>query len=53
MILPEDQREFFDLNTELSLLWPVISSIIEAPPDAAEWDEGKKQTSVFGTMTPK
>jgi len=36
--LPEDQNEFLELNAELSLIWPVISSIVEAPPDAKEWE---------------
>ena len=39
--LPPDQREFLELNTELSLIWPVISTMKPAPPDAADWDEVK------------
>ena len=39
--LPSDQQEFLDLNTELSLVWPVISTMKPAPPDAADWDEVK------------
>ncbi len=39
--LPEEHNEFLDLNAELSLIWLVISSMIPAPPDAAEWEEVK------------
>jgi ferredoxin len=39
--LPEGQEIFIKLNAELSLEWPVITQIKEAPADAAEWD-GKK-----------
>ena len=41
--LPEDQAEFLELNAELSLEWPVISAIIEAPADAAEWEDVKEK----------
>ena len=41
--LPEDQAEFLDLNAELSLEWPVISAIIEAPADAAQWEDVKEK----------
>ncbi len=41
--LPEHQQEFMELNAELSLVWPVISSIVPAPPDAAEWEEVKEK----------
>lgn len=39
--LPEDQKEFLTLNEELSRDWPVISEKIDAPEDAAEWDDVK------------
>ena len=41
--LPEDQAEFLELNAELSLEWPVISAIIEAPADAAQWEDIKEK----------
>ena len=41
--LPEDQAEFLELNAELSLEWPVISAIIEAPADAAQWEDVKEK----------
>ncbi|HSH44156.1 MAG TPA: ferredoxin FdxA [Arenicellales bacterium] len=37
--VPEDQKHFLELNEELSREWPVISEKIDAPEDAAEWDD--------------
>jgi ferredoxin len=37
--VPQDMRNFIDLNTELSKQWPVISQKKDAPPDADEWKE--------------
>jgi len=43
--LPEDQKEFLALNTELSALWPVITEMKDPPPDSDQWREvtGKLQ----------
>ena len=41
--LPEDQLEFYELNVELSQIWPVISVMKPAPPDAADWEEVKEK----------
>ncbi|MBS1269843.1 MAG: Ferredoxin 1 [Gammaproteobacteria bacterium] len=43
--LPEEQKQFLELNEELSKDWPVISEKIDAPEDSAEWEdvEGKLQ----------
>ena len=35
--VPEDQKQFIDLNAELSLKWPAIAIKKPAPPDADEW----------------
>lgn len=35
--LPEGQEKFLELNEELSREWPVITEMIDAPEDAAEW----------------
>lgn len=35
--LPEDQKQFLELNAELSVKWPVITVKKDAPPDADEW----------------
>lgn len=37
--VPEGQKHFLELNEELSRDWPVISEKIDAPADAAEWDD--------------
>lgn len=37
--VPEEQKHFLELNAELSRDWPVISEKIDAPEDAAEWEE--------------
>jgi len=36
--LPEDQREFLELNAELSKEWPTITEVKDPPPDAKEWE---------------
>lgn len=35
--LPEGQEAFIKLNAELSLKWPVITDVKDAPDDADEW----------------
>lgn len=37
--IPEEQKHFLELNEELSRDWPVISEKIDAPADAAEWED--------------
>lgn len=43
--LPEDQRDFLDLNAELAKQWPSITEVQPAPPDADEWNgkPGKRE----------
>ena len=41
--LPSDQQEFLELNRELSLSWPVITEMKDAPPDADDWREVKEK----------
>ena len=36
--LPEDQQVFLELNAELSEVWPNITEMKDAMPDAEEWD---------------
>lgn len=36
--LPEDQKQFLELNEKLSLEWPVISTQKEPLEDAEDWD---------------
>ena len=37
--VPEDQREFIELNRELAQAWPSITKRTAALPDADEWAE--------------
>ena len=36
--LPEDQKQFIDINADLSRKWPVLTEKKPALPDAAEWE---------------
>jgi len=36
--VPDDQKQFLQLNAELAKAWPVITEKKEAPADAAEWE---------------
>ncbi len=42
--VPDDQLEFIGLNAELSRLWPSITEVQDALPDADDWNgkAGKK-----------
>ncbi|HBO11498.1 MAG TPA: ferredoxin, partial [Halieaceae bacterium] len=35
--LPEDQQAFLELNAELAEVWPNITEMKDAMPDAEEW----------------
>lgn len=37
--LPEDQREFLELNAELARAWPTLTEKKDAPSDAAQWEK--------------
>jgi ferredoxin len=39
--LPDNQKMFIALNTELSRKWPVITQMKDAPDDADDWREVK------------
>ncbi len=41
--LPEDQKEFIELNAKLSLEWPNITEMIPAPTDADDWNGVKNK----------
>jgi ferredoxin len=36
--VPEDQKDYIELNAELSKVWPRITEVKPAPKDAQEWD---------------
>ena len=35
--LPDGMENYIELNEELSREWPVLTEMIDAPADAAEW----------------
>lgn len=35
--LPDGMENFIQLNEELSREWPVLTEMVDAPADAAEW----------------
>jgi ferredoxin len=37
--LPDEQRQFTQLNAELAKKWPVITEKKPAPADAADWED--------------
>jgi ferredoxin len=39
--LPAGQEQYLQINTELSLEWPVITEMKDPPEDADEWREVK------------
>lgn len=41
--VPENQKEFIELNKELSQTWPNINKRKAAPADADEWKEVKEK----------
>jgi ferredoxin len=36
--VPEGQKEFIELNAELSKIWPRITEVKSPPADAKQWD---------------
>ena len=43
--VPEDQRDFIELNARFAAAWPVISEPKAPPSDARDWEDisGKRQ----------
>jgi len=37
--VPEEMKNFIELNAELSRKWPVINEMKDAPADADEWKD--------------
>jgi len=37
--LPDDMKDYIDINAELAKNWPVINQVIPAPPDARDWED--------------
>ena len=44
--VPEDQKEFIELNAELAKVWPRITEMKTPPDDAKSWD-GVENKIVF------
>lgn len=43
--VPDDQRQFLEINAELARQWPVITEMKAPPDDAGQWEDvpGKLQ----------
>jgi ferredoxin len=41
--VPENQREFIQLNAELAKIWPAIIEKKDAPADADDWTKVKEK----------
>lgn len=50
--LTEDQREFLELNAELSKTWPNITVKKDAPEDAADWENVANKRAQLETEWP-
>lgn len=45
--LPKDQEAFIEINRELSLKWPVITELKDAPADASDWEDVKNKRDLL------
>ena len=45
--ITDDQKEFLDLNAELSKKWPVINAKKDPPTDAEDWREVKSKRDLL------
>jgi ferredoxin len=45
--VPEDQRDFIQINAELSRKWPAISRMKQHPPDADDWKDVKDKRKLL------
>lgn len=41
--LPEDKKDYIELNAELAKDWPMITAMKDAPPDADDWKDVKNK----------
>ena len=41
--LPDDQKDFLEINARLSKNWPSLTSKIDAPKDADDWKDKKNK----------
>lgn len=47
--VPEDQKEFIELNAELAEIWPNITEVKSAPEDADDWNGVKNKIHLIET----
>ena len=45
--VPEDQKEFLNLNAKLAPIWPNITRIKPAPDDADDWKKVKDKRNLL------
>jgi ferredoxin len=45
--VPDDQRDYIQINRELAQTWPVITKSIAALPDADAWAEKLPKTQLL------
>jgi ferredoxin len=45
--VPDDQRQYIEINRELAQTWPVITKSIAALPDADAWAEKLPKTQLL------
>ena len=45
--VPEDQRQYIEINRELAQTWPVITKSMAAMPDADAWAEKLPKTQLL------
>jgi ferredoxin len=45
--VPDDQRQFLELNAELSKQWPVLTEKKDAPEDADDWAKVKEKLKLL------
>jgi ferredoxin len=45
--VPEEKKEFIQLNADLAKSWPTITVKKDAPPDADEWKEVENKTDLL------
>jgi ferredoxin len=45
--VPDDQRQYLEINAELAKVWKPIIEKIDGPPDADEWAKIKKKSHLL------
>ena len=45
--VPDDQKEFIDINAKMSQIWPVLSTKEDPPSDADYWSKIKSKRHIL------